>query len=61
MFYGREIEKKQILDILKEKSTHIHFIYGPINSGKTNLIRLMLENLPKEYVPFYKTPESINS
>ena len=61
MFYGRENEKKQILDILKEKSTHIHFIYGPINSGKTNLIRLMLENLPKEYVPFYKTPESINS
>ena len=53
MFYDREKEQKQIINILNEKSSHIRFIYGPINSGKTNLIMHILKKLPKEFVPFY--------
>jgi len=53
MFYNREQEKKFLLNILNKKSTHIHFIYGPINSGKTNLIAHILDGLPKEYMSFY--------
>jgi AAA+ ATPase superfamily predicted ATPase len=52
-FYNREKEIKEIRDILNAQPTLITFIYGPINSGKTELISHVIEELPKEYVVFY--------
>lgn len=52
-FHNREKEIKEIRDILDTKPTLITFIYGPMNSGKTELIGHMIEELPKEYVVFY--------
>jgi AAA+ ATPase superfamily predicted ATPase len=37
-FYNREKEIKAIRNILNTEPTLITFIYGPINSGKTELI-----------------------
>jgi AAA+ ATPase superfamily predicted ATPase len=37
-FHNREKEMKEIRGILDAKPTLITFIYGPINSGKTELI-----------------------
>ena len=53
MFYDRENEQKQILNVLKEKPSQIYFIYGPINSGKTNLVNHIINGLSKDFVPFY--------
>ena len=52
-FHNREKEVKEIRDILETRPTLITFIYGPINSGKTELISHVIEELPKEYVIFY--------
>ncbi len=52
-FHNREKEIKAIRNILDTKPTLISFIYGPINSGKTELIGHVIEELPKEYVVFY--------
>ena len=52
-FYNRENETKEILAILDTRPTLITFIYGPINSGKTELITHTIEELPGDYVVFY--------
>ena len=52
-FHNREKEMKEIRDILETRPTLITFIYGPINSGKTELIGHVIEELPDEYVVFY--------
>ena len=52
-FHNREKETKEILAILGSRPTLITFIYGPINSGKTELITHTIEELPDDYVVFY--------
>ncbi|MEA3325686.1 MAG: ATP-binding protein [Euryarchaeota archaeon] len=52
-FYDREQETKEIMDTLRMKPRLITFIYGPINSGKTELITHLIEELPGDYIPFY--------
>jgi len=44
-FYNREKEIKEITDILDTSPHLITFIYGPINSGKTELISHVIEEL----------------
>lgn len=53
MFYNRGDEQKKLLNMLKPEPALVHFIYGPINSGKTNLVVNVLENLPERMLPFY--------
>ncbi|HID26957.1 MAG TPA: ATP-binding protein [Methanosarcinales archaeon] len=52
-FHNRETEMKEIMRILNTEPTLITFIYGPINSGKTELINHLIKKLPEEYVVFY--------
>ncbi|NMG82953.1 MAG: AAA family ATPase [Methanosarcinales archaeon] len=52
-FHDREKETKDIHAILDSRPTLITFIYGPINSGKTELITHTIEELPDDYVVFY--------
>ncbi len=52
-FHNREKETKEIRAILDNLPTLITFIYGPTNSGKTELITHTIEELPDEYVVFY--------
>jgi len=52
-FHDRIEETKEIRAILDSRPTLITFIYGPINSGKTELITHTIEELPDEYVVFY--------
>jgi len=52
-FHDREKEIEEITNILDTEPTLITFIYGPINSGKTELISHLIEQLPKEYIVFY--------
>ena len=52
-FHNREKEINEIRNILNSDPTLITFIYGPINSGKTELINQLIKQLPEEYVVFY--------
>jgi len=52
-FHNRKPEIKEVMDILRMKPRLITFIYGPINSGKTELISHLIEQLPDDYLPFY--------
>ena len=52
-FHDREKEMKEITDILDTEPSLITFVYGPINSGKTVLVRHLIEQLPEDYVVFY--------
>ena len=52
-FHNREREMKEIRSILDSRPTLITFIYGPINSGKTELINHVIEELSEDYVVFY--------
>lgn len=52
-FYNREKELEDINNILRAQPTLITFIYGPINSGKTELINHLIKNLPDNYKVFY--------
>jgi AAA+ ATPase superfamily predicted ATPase len=52
-FFNREREIKAITNILKSTPNLITFIYGPINSGKTELINYIVKRLPKDYRAFY--------
>ena len=53
-FFNREKEIKEILSVIESEPQLIHFIYGPINSGKSALIREIIRNkLDKsKYIPF---------
>ncbi|AEH07268.1 ATP-binding protein [Methanothermococcus okinawensis] len=54
-FFNREKEINEILHILEGEPNLIYFIYGPINSGKSTLIREIITNkLDKsKYIPFF--------
>jgi len=52
-FHDRERETKEIRAILDRRPTLITFIYGPINSGKTEFINHVTSELPDDYVVFY--------
>ena len=51
-FHDREREINEIMNILNTEPTLITFIYGPINSGKTELINHLVKQLPENYVVF---------
>ena len=52
-FHNREKEAKEIRSILDSRPTLITFIYGPINSGKTELINNLMKSLPETQKVFY--------
>ncbi len=52
-FHDREKETMELARILSTDPTLITFIYGPINSGKTELISNLIKNLPKSQKVFY--------
>ena len=52
-FYNREKETRELTRILSTDPTLITFIYGPINSGKTELITNLIKNLPESQKVFY--------
>jgi len=52
-FYNREEETRELTRILSTDPTLITFIYGPINSGKTELITNLIKTLPKSQKVFY--------
>ncbi|PXF60225.1 MAG: ATP-binding protein [Candidatus Methanogaster sp.] len=52
-FHDREKEMKEIRAILDSRPTLITFVYGPINSGKTELINNLMESLPETQKVFY--------
>ena len=52
-FHDREREKEELMRILNTEPTLITFIYGPINSGKTELINNLIKTLPESYSVFY--------
>ena len=49
-FYDREQEIQEVRAILRMKPRLVTFIYGPINSGKTEMISHLIEELPDNYV-----------
>ena len=52
-FYDREKELEKLMKIAKFEANLIHFIFGPINSGKTALIQEFIKRLPRDYAVFY--------
>jgi len=52
-FHNRDKEVKEIMNILSTRPDLITFIYGPINSGKTELVNHLIRRLPKDYRVFY--------
>ena len=52
-FHNREKEMKEIRAILDSRPTLITFVYGPINSGKTELINNLIKSLPETQKVFY--------
>ena len=52
-FHNREREIREIMRILNSRPDLITFVYGPINSGKTELFQHLIKTLPKEYKVFY--------
>ncbi|CAB3287590.1 ATPase_2 domain-containing protein [Methanocaldococcus lauensis] len=53
--FNREKEINEILHIIEREPDDIYFIFGPINSGKSTLIREIITNrLDKnKYIPFF--------
>ncbi|MDQ7033126.1 MAG: ATP-binding protein, partial [Desulfonauticus sp.] len=52
-FHDREKEIQEIMRILRTPPNLITFVYGPINSGKTELFQYLIRKLPNEFVVFY--------
>ena len=52
-FHNREKEIREIMRILNTRPDLITFVYGPINSGKTELFQHLIKTLPKDFVVFY--------
>jgi AAA+ ATPase superfamily predicted ATPase len=52
-FHNRDREIREIMNILSTRPDLITFIYGPINSGKTELVNHLIKRLPKDYRVFY--------
>ncbi len=53
MFFNREKEIEEIKRIVSTEPNLITFVYGPINSGKTELMQRIANELPRNYVTFY--------
>ena len=53
-FFNREKEINEVLSVMESEPQLIYFIYGPINSGKSALIREIIKNRlnKSKYVPF---------
>jgi AAA+ ATPase superfamily predicted ATPase len=49
-FYNREKELQEIMNILNTRPDLITFVYGHINSGKTELFNHLIEGLSDDYV-----------
>ena len=52
-FHDREDEIKELMNILDTRPDIITFVYGPINSGKTELFNYLIGKLPEKYKVFY--------
>jgi len=52
-FHNREREIKEIMNIIESEPTLITFVYGPINSGKTELFNHVIGQLSQDNVVFY--------
>jgi len=52
-FYNREEDIRRMKAVLSGEPNLVYFVYGPINSGKTALLRKVFEELPEEYRVFY--------
>ncbi len=52
-FYDRKKEIGEFLNILNTQPNLITFVYGPINSGKTELINYLTSKLSENFVVFY--------
>jgi len=52
-FHDREREMERVMKILNSRPDLITFVYGPINSGKTELFQQLVSSLPNEFVVFY--------
>ncbi len=52
-FWDREKEMEEITKMLNTRPDLITFIYGPINSGKTELIQHLIKQLSDDFVVFY--------
>ena len=52
-FHNREKEIEEIKRILSYRPDSIYFVYGPINSGKTELFQHLIKILPDDYRVFY--------
>ena len=53
VFHNREEEIKELMNILDTRPDIITFVYGPINSGKTELFNYLIGKLPEKYKVFY--------
>ncbi|MFA4646053.1 ATP-binding protein [Pyrococcus kukulkanii] len=53
MFFNGEKEIDELLRIVRGDPNIVTFVYGPINSGKTALMREFISRLPDNYVAFY--------
>ena len=53
--FNRDKEINQIIHILEGEPNFIYFIYGPINSGKSTLLREIIVNRidNSKYIPFF--------
>ena len=51
-FHDRKEEIKEIKHILEREPSLITFVYGPISSGKTELMSYVVQQLPKDYAIF---------
>jgi len=52
-FHDREEEIKEIKNLLEREPSLITFVYGPINSGKTELMSYVVQQLPRDYAIFH--------
>ncbi len=52
-FHDREREVGEVMRMLNSKPNLITFVYGPINSGKTELFQHLIKTLPDRFVVFY--------
>ena len=52
-FHDRDKGIKEIKKIVERELSLIIFIYGPNNSGKTELLSYLVKQLPQNYVVFY--------
>lgn len=53
MFCNREKEQQELTAILDMEPSLVYFVHGPMNSGKTTLVKQVLDSRPENAVPFY--------